>query len=157
MKAIIAMAENRVIGKNGGLPWPSIKEDFKWFKEFTTGKKLIVGKNTFDTLPMLKNREIFVLTRRIEELSEIPNQYLINKNDLTGKIISDVSDLDSDIIVAGGAKTYVRLLPYITEFYVTHVNGSYEGDTFMPPFEDLFTNKEVVKEFDLHKVIKYTK
>ncbi len=151
------MAKNRVIGKDGGLPWPSIKNDFIWFKEFTTGKKLIVGKNTFDTLPMLKNREIFVLTRRIEELSEIPNQYLINKNDLTGKIISDVSDLDSDIIVAGGAKTYVRLLPYITEFYVTHVNGSYEGDTFMPPFEDLFTNKEVVKEFDLHKVIKYTK
>ena len=157
MKAIIAMAKNRVIGKDGGLPWPSIKNDFIWFKEFTTGKKLIVGKNTFDTLPMLKNREIFVLTRRIEELSEIPNQYLINKNDLTGKIITDVSDLDPDIIVAGGAKTYVRLLPYITEFYVTHVNGSYEGDTFMPPFEDLFTNKEVVKEFDGHKVIKYSK
>ena len=157
MKAIIAMAQNRVIGKNGGLPWPSIPNDFRWFKEFTMGKKLIVGKNTFDTLPMFKNREILVLTRRIEELSEIPNQYLINKNDLTGKIITDVSDLDPDIIVAGGAKTYVRLLPYITEFYVTHVNGSYEGDTFMPPFEDLFTNKEVVKEFDGHKVIKYTK
>jgi dihydrofolate reductase len=163
MKAIIAMAENRVIGKNGGLPWPSIKEDFKWFKEFTMGKKLIIGKNTFDTLPMLKNRECLVLTRKVEELSEITNQYLINKNDLTGKIINvnDISsmelDKDPDIIVAGGAKTYVRLLPYITEFYVTHVNGSYEGDTFMPPFEDLFTNKEVVKEFDLHKVIKYSK
>jgi dihydrofolate reductase len=157
MKAILAMAKNRVIGKNGGLPWPSIKNDFIWFKEFTTGKKLIVGKNTFDTLPMLKNREILVLTRRVEELSDIPNQYLINKNDLTGKIVTDVSDLDPDIIVAGGAKTYVRLLPYITEFYVTHVNGSYDGDTFMPPFEDLFTNKEVVKEFDGHKVIKYSK
>jgi dihydrofolate reductase len=163
MKAIIAMAENRVIGKNGGLPWPSIKEDFKWFKEFTMGKKLIIGKNTFDTLPMLKNRECLVLTRKVEELSEITNQYLINKNDLTGKIINvnDISsmelDKDPDIIVAGGAKTYVRLLPYITEFYVTHVNGTYEGDTFMPPFEDLFTNKEVVKEFDLHKVIKYSK
>ena len=157
MKAILAMAKNRVIGKDGGLPWPSIKNDFIWFKEFTTGKKLIVGKNTFDTLPMLKNREILVLTRKVEELSHISNQYLINKNDLTGKIISDVSDLDPEIIVAGGAKTYVRLLPYITEFYVTHVNGTYDGDTFMPPFEDLFTNKEVVKEFDLHKVIKYTK
>jgi len=156
MKAIIAMSENRCIGKENKIPW-HIPNDFRWFKEFTTGKKLIVGKNTFDTLPMLKNREIFVLTRRIEELSDIPNQYLINKNDLTGKIISDVSDLDSDIIVAGGAKTYVRLLPYITEFHVTHVNGSYEGDTFMPLFEDLFTNKEVVKEFDGHKVIKYSK
>jgi len=157
MKAIIAMAKNRVIGNNGKLPWPSIKEDFKWFKEFTTGKKLIVGKNTFDTLPMLKNREILVLTRRVEELSHISNQYLINKNDLTGKIISDVSDLNPDIIVAGGAKTYVRLLPHITEFYVTHVYGNYEGDTFMPPFEDLFTHQEVVKEFDRHKVVVYTK
>ena len=152
----MAMSENRCIGKENKIPW-YIPNDFKWFKEFTTGKKLIVGKNTFDTLPMLKNREILVLTRKVEELSEITNQYLINKNDLTGKIISDVSDLDSDIIVAGGAKTYVRLLPYITEFYVTHVNGSYDGDTFMSSFEDLFTNKEVVKEFDLHKVIKYTK
>ena len=123
------------------------------------GKKLIVGKNTFDTLPMLKNREILVLTRKVEELSHITNQYIVNNNGLSGKIINDVSDLntDPDIIVAGGAKTYVRLLPYITEFYVTHVNGSYDGDTFMPPFEDLFTNKEVVKEFDGHKVIKYTK
>jgi len=157
MKAIIAMAKNRVIGNNGKLPWPSIKEDFKWFKEFTMGKKLIVGKNTFDTLPMLKNREILVLTRRVEELSHISNQYLINKNDLTGKIISDVSDLNPDIIVAGGAKTYVRLLPHITEFYVTHIYGNYEGDTFMPPFEDLFTHQEVVKEFDRHKVIVYTR
>ena len=163
MKAIIAMAKNRVIGKDGGLPWSPIKNDFIWFKEFTTGKKLIVGKNTFDTLPMLKNREILVLTRRIEELSDIPNQYLINKNDLTGKIINvnDISSMelnkDPDIIVAGGAKTYVRLLPYITEFYVTHVNGSYDGDTFMPPFEDLFTKFELVKEFDGHKVIKYSK
>jgi len=152
----MAMSENRCIGKENKIPW-YIPNDFKWFKEFTTGKKLIVGKNTFDTLPMLKNREILVLTRKVEELSEITNQYLINKNDLTGKIISDVSDLDSDIIVAGGAKTYVRLLPYITEFYVTHVNGSYDGDTFMSSFEDLFTQQEVVKEFDLHKVIKYSK
>jgi dihydrofolate reductase len=157
MKAILALAQNRVIGKNGGLPWPSIKEDFKWFKEFTMGKKLIVGKNTFDTLPMLKNREILVLTRRVEELSHITNQYIVNNNGLSGKIINDVSDLDPDIIVAGGAKTYVRLLPYITEFYVTHVNGSYEGDTFMPTFEHLYNKQEVVKEFDLHKVIKYSK
>ena len=164
MKAILALAKNRVIGKNGGLPWSSIKEDFKWFKEFTTGKKLIVGKNTFDTLPFLKNRKILVLTRRVEELDAyIQNQYFVNKNNLSGKLIdtTDISlmdlDKDPDIIVAGGAKTYVRLLPYITEFYVTHVNGNYDGDTFMPPFEDLFTQQEVVKEFDGHKVVKYSK
>jgi dihydrofolate reductase len=164
MKAILALAKNRVIGKNGGLPWPSIPNDFKWFKEFTMGKKLIVGKNTFDTLPLLKNREILVLTRRVEELNHIENQYLINNNGLSGKII-DIRDVmifelknNPDIIVAGGAKTYVRLLPYITEFYVTHVNGSYEGDTFMSSFEDAFHNRELIHELDGgHKIIKYSK
>jgi dihydrofolate reductase len=164
MKAILAMAQNRVIGKNGGLPWPSIKEDFKWFKEFTMGGTLIVGKNTFDTLPLLKNRECLVLTRPVEDIDAyITNQYLVNNNSMTGQLIT-MTDLESYsefrknyLIVAGGAKTYIKLLPYIKEFYVTHVTGNYDGDTFMPPFEDLFTNQEVVKEFDGHKVIMYTK
>jgi dihydrofolate reductase len=164
MKAIIAMAQNRVIGKNGGLPWPNIKEDFKHFKEFTMGKTLIVGKNTFDTLPLLKNRECLILTKPVDDIDAyITNQYMVNNNAMTGQMIT-MEDVESYsrfrkgyLIVAGGAKTYVKLLPYITEFYVTHVNGNYDGDTFMPPFEDLFTQQEVVKEFDGHKVVKYSK
>jgi dihydrofolate reductase len=164
MKAIVAMAKNRVIGKNGGLPWPSIKEDFKHFKEFTMGKTLIVGKNTFDTLPLLKNRECLVLTKPVEAIDAyITNQYLVNNNAMTGQMIT-MEDVESYsqfrkdyLIVVGGAKTYVKLLPYIKEFYVTHVNGNYVGDTFIPPFEDLFTHQEVVKEFDGHKVVKYSK
>ena len=100
-------------------------------------------------------------------LLEIPNiaenQYLVNNNSMTGQLIT-MTDLESYsefkrdyLIVAGGAKTYIKLLPYITEFYVTHINGNYDGDTFMPEFEHTFTHKEVVKEFDLHKVIMYTK
>lgn len=157
------MAKNRCIGKNGGLPWPSIPNDFKWFKEFTVGNTIVVGKNTFDTLPLLKNRECLVLVKEDKIMAANPNQYLVNNNSMTGQLIT-MTDLESYsqfkkdyLIVAGGAKTYVRLLPYITEFYVTHVNGSYDGDTFMSSFEDLFTQQEVVKEFDLHKVIKYTK
>ena len=164
MKAIVAMAKNRVIGKNSALPWPSIKEDLNHFKEFTTGKTLIVGKNTFDTLPLLKNRECMVLTKPVEAIDAyITNQYLVNNNDMTGQMIT-MEDIESYsqfrkdyLIVVGGAKTYVKLLPYITEFYVTHVNGNYDGDTFMPEFEHLFAHQEVVKEFDGHKVIMYTK
>jgi dihydrofolate reductase len=163
MKAILAMAKNRVIGNNGKLPW-HVPNDFKWFKEFTMGKKLIVGKNTFDTLPLLKNRECIVLTRPVEGIDAyITNQYLVNNNAMTGQMIT-MEDVESYsqfrkdyLIVAGGAKTYVKLLPYIKEFYVTHINGNYDGDVFMPPFEDLFTHQEVVKEFDGHKVIVYTK
>ena len=163
MKAIIAMSENRVIGKNGGLPWPSIKEDFRWFKEFTVGNTIVVGKNTFDTLPLLKNRECLVLVKEDKIMVANPNQYLVNNSSMTGQLIT-MTDIESYshfrkdyLIVAGGAKTYIKLLPYITEFYVTHVNGNYDGDTFMPEFEHTFTNQEVVKQFDGHKVIKYTK
>jgi dihydrofolate reductase len=122
-----------------------------------------VGKNTFDTLPLLKNRECLVLVKEDKIMAANPNQYLVNNNSMTGKLIT-MTDIESYsqfrkdyLIVAGGAKTYIKLLPYITEFYVTHVNGNYDGDTFMPEFEHLFAHQEVVKEFDLHKVIMYTK
>ena len=163
MKAIMAMSENRCIGKENKIPW-YVPNDFKWFKEFTMGKKLIVGKTTFNTLPFLKNRECLVLTRRVDHIDAyITNQYLVNNNAMTGQMIT-MEDVESYsqfrkdyLIVVGGAKTYVKLLPYITEFYVTHVNGNYDGDTFMPEFEHLFAHQEVVKEFDGHKVIMYTK
>ncbi len=60
-------------------------------------------------------------------------------------------------IVAGGAKTYELLMPYVTELFVTHVRGNYDGDVFMPLFEHLFSNQTVVKEFDGHKVIRYNR
>ena len=62
-----------------------------------------------------------------------------------------------EIIVAGGAQVYQAFMPYITEFYVTHIHGEYSGDVHIPTFEHFFSKQEVVKEFDLHKVIKYTK
>lgn len=164
MKAIAAMAKNRVIGKNGGLPWPSIKEDFKWFKEFTMGKNLVMGKNTFDTLPLLKNRQCFVIVKQVTDLdSYVTNQHMINDNNLTAKIVNmnDIYLMElnnfPDLIVIGGAKTYSKLLSYIDEFYITHINGDYEGDVYMPPFEHFYSKQEVIREFDGHKVVKYSR
>jgi len=168
MKAIVAMAQNRAIGKNGGLPWPSIKEDFKWFKEFTMGQRLIVGWNTFNTLPKLKGRRGVVLDKRWDNnimysWSDLPFDGFCLRNPLGiwdgekyGEGSFDVNEFP-DAIVAGGAKTYEFLLPHITELYVTHVHGEYEADTFMPPFEHLFTHDELIKEFDKHMVVKYSK
>lgn len=157
----MAMSQNRCIGKDSKIPW-HVPQDFKWFKEFTMNKKLVVGKNTFDTLPFLKNRECFVIVKEEEFIDAyIENQYCVNKNGMTGRLITlnDIYSINSNqnLIVAGGAKTYIKLLSYINEFYVTNINGSYPGDTFMPEFEHLFSKQEVIKEFDGHKVIKYSK
>lgn len=158
MKAIAAMAQNRVIGKNGGLPWPSIKEDFKHFREFTMGQTLIVGWKTFRTLPQLKNRNIRVVDFGC---GDIQSQPVENNNGLKGyieKIQPQHLTVNKNYIVAGGAKTYELFLPHITEFYVTHVNGEFEGDTYMPPFEHLFDKQEVIRVFESgHKVLKYSK
>jgi dihydrofolate reductase len=166
MKAILAMSENRAIGKKGGLPWPSIKEDFKWFKEFTMNKTLIVGRTTFNTLPKLKDRECYVVTRNSPMSTVGFCTVTTNSNGYVGKEIH-INYLDDMIklnesesnnwIVAGGAKTYELFLPYITEFYITHVKGTYEADTFMSPFEHLYNKQEVIKEFEGHKVIVYSK
>lgn len=157
MKAIVAMgSSNRVLGKNGGMPWPPIKEDFKWFKEFTIGKAIIVGKNTFATLPPLKNRRILVLSSsrfvHPTDVTVIPNIDELNA------VVSGLKFHENiETIVAGGAGVYTSLLHLIDEFYVTHIDGNYDGDVFMPPFEHLFNKTELVKEFDGHKVIKYSK
>jgi len=66
IKAIAAMDNNRLIGRGGGLPWPTIKEDFQWFKTFTANQYLVVGSTTYKTLPPLPGRKLLVLTRFIE-------------------------------------------------------------------------------------------
>lgn len=160
MKAIAAMDENRAIGLNGELPWErSIKEDFKWFKEFTLGKVLVVGRKTFDKLPILKDRNIVVLSstgwkRYEDECDPYNNRSICYK---TYETICYIDKAQPNLICIGGAKTYELFLPYITEFYVTHVKGKYAADTFMMPFEHLFSSQEVVKEFDGHKVVRYSR
>lgn len=157
MKAIIAMSNNRCIGKDNKLPFHS-SEDFKWFKEFTMGKTLIVGRKTFDTLPNLKDRKCFVLSKNEEVGSS-----KFNSNKMLGifvpeNYITDMvgygSDL-SDLVIAGGKSIYELFMPYITEFYVTILDVEVVGDTYMPEFEHLFSKQEVIREFEGGKVIKY--
>lgn len=150
------MGENRAIGYLNEIPW-HISADFKWFKEFTLNKVLVVGHRTFISLPKLKNRNLIVLTKRTHSDGYDPTCNMA----FCYRDKEDIVNLDSshkgELIVIGGAKTYELFLPNITEFYVTHVKGTYPADTFMPPFEHLFSKQEIVKEFDGHKVVKYIK
>jgi dihydrofolate reductase len=157
MKAIVAMALNRAIGRDDKLPWHPIKEDFRWFKEFTTGKILVTGRKTFDALPPLKNRNLIVLTRYDIGYADTYNP----KNNMAYcyRNKDDILNLDShhkgELIVIGGAKTYELFLPHITEFYVTHIKDEYEADTFMPPFEHLFSKKEIIRAFNDKNMVMY--
>jgi dihydrofolate reductase len=159
VKAIMAMSENRCIGLNGKLPFHS-SGDFKWFKEFTMGKTLIVGRKTFDTIPLLLGRNCLVLSKADKNVyfsigcningmdcKFVPEYYIMG-------MIGYGSD-SSDLIIAGGKSIYELFMPHITEFYVTILDITVSGDTFMPEFEHLFSKNEVIREFEGGKVIKY--
>jgi dihydrofolate reductase len=156
MIAVAAMSEGRVLGLNGHLPWPSIKEDFKWFKSITVSKTILVGRKTYESFGRgyLPKRRIIVASNTeswMKADTTIEDWFVVN----CGKIVAD--EAPEDVIICGGAKIYEQFLHRITELYVTHVSGKYIGDTFMPPFEHLLPNQSVVKEFDGHRVIKYTR
>ena len=156
MIAIGAMSENRCIGNKGKLPWAPIKEDFRWFRELTLNKRLLVGRKTYDSFGrgFLPKRHILVASNGESWMradTTIEDWYIVS----CGKVT--INEIPEEVIVGGGSKIYEFFLPRITEFYITHVSGEYEGDTFMPPFEHLLPTVTSIKEFDGHHVVKYSR
>jgi dihydrofolate reductase len=166
MIAVAAMSLNRVIGRGNTLPW-HLPEDFKWFKQLTTGHFVVMGRKTFESIGRpLAGRTNVVITRDPARFAMEPllaperlggrrvRLDLPCEEALEGMGADDVwlvSDLDSlaeasesarlerRLFIAGGAQIYARLLPRCSEVYLTQVLREVEGDAFLPGFEAGFT------------------
>ncbi|MBU5488145.1 dihydrofolate reductase [Clostridium sp. MSJ-8] len=124
---IVAIAENNVIGKDNKLIW-NIPEDLKRFKEITTGKSIIMGRKTFESLPrILPNRHHIVITRNTNYVCNNSNVTIINNID---KLLKEYLNSEEEVIIIGGAHIYKLLLPYCKKIYLTKIYNSYDGDTF---------------------------
>lgn len=133
MKIIIAaMAENRVIGKDGEIPW-HYPEDLKHFKEKTTDNSVLMGRKTYESLPEdfrpLPDRENIVLTRSDPDLSE------------SVKIANSLEEAydtaeNEKLFIAGGASVYKQALDDADKMVLTRIPKEHEGDTFFPEWED---------------------
>ena len=131
MKAVAAMSLNRVIGRDGQIPW-HLPEDFKWFKRLTTGHVVLMGRKTFASLGQpLPKRTNLVLSRRAEKIEGATVLH-----DLAA--LSESSYAPREVFVIGGAEIYAQLLPRCREIYLSIVPQVVEGDAFFPPFEDRF-------------------
>ena len=137
-KAIAAMADNRVIGNKGQIPW-HLPEDFKWFKRTTMGHILVMGRKTHESIGRpLPGRKTIVLSRTQQEIPGV-------------QVVTDIYDLkklatDKTIWIAGGSEIYRQMLPECSELFMTRVHRNVEGDTFFPEFEDRFYLVEKVLE-----------
>lgn len=122
--------EDRVIGKDGKLPW-RIKADMEHFKQTTTGHVVIMGRKTFESIgkPLVKRTNI-VLTRSIDFAHEgVVTAYSFEDAFEKAK---ERANIKKEIFVIGGAEIYKEALPYADKLYLTLVEGDFEGDTFFP-------------------------
>lgn len=150
MKAIVAMAENRVIGNVGSIPW-HLPEDFKFFKATTMGHAIVMGRKTFESIGKpLPGRQNIILSRTIPDESVPPGITVVRSTEE----LLQLPNAD-DFFVIGGAEIYKLLLPHCAELFVTKVPRIVEGDTFFPEFEKEFDRGEKVLETPDFTVWKY--
>jgi dihydrofolate reductase len=146
-QAIAAMSLNRVIGAGNKIPW-HLPEDFKWFKQTTTGHVIVMGRKTFESIGKpLPNRETIVLSRSQFQFPGVK----------TIRSLEELQSLagDRQIFICGGAEIYARALPLCSDLYLTLVKREVEGDAFFPPFEDKFELVEEIRATPEFKILHY--
>lgn len=132
LSLIVAVAKNNVIGKNNSLIW-HLPEDLKRFKRITSGKTIIMGRNTFESLGrVLPNRKHVVLC----------NNGPMNVDDENVEVLDDISLLDKYIndnnenFIIGGATIYRLMINKVNKMYITRINEEFDGDVYFPDIND---------------------
>jgi len=147
---IVAIASNQAIGKDNQLLW-HIPEDLKRFKRLTTGHTIVMGKRTFESLPLrpLPNRRSIVITDIPgEEIEGCVMAYSIED------AISKMEAGEENFIIGGGS-VYRQFLPLADKLYLTLVEKEFEADTFFPDIQWDEWNIQLQEENDSEQ-FKYT-
>lgn len=128
LSLIVAMSENRVIGRDGDLPW-RLPADLRRFKKLTMGHTMVMGRKTWESIGRaLPGRRSVVLTRQADY--EAPGA------DVVGDLDAALALADDHVFVIGGAAVFAEALPISGRLFLTRVHADVEGDVAMPAFED---------------------
>ena len=141
---IVAYDENRLIGSNNQLPW-HFKDDLKYFKEVTMGHDILMGRLTFESIldyrkKPLPGRHHFVATKN--KSYHFPEVTTVRDV----KTFLENYPKDKELFIIGGAKIYESFLSLTDKLYVTHVLGTYNGDTWFPKIQTEDWTKKVIKD-----------
>ncbi len=131
---IVAIGKNREIGRGNQL-LAHISEDLKYFKKRTAGGIVIMGYNTYESLPSgaLPKRENIVITRKD---IEIPGAYVVGSIEAAVEKAKALKD-ENEVFVIGGASIYEQFLPHASKLYITHIFESFtDADVFFPDFKE---------------------
>ena len=147
---IAAIGENNELGKDNDLLW-HLPDDFKRFKQLTTGHYIIMGRKTFESFPKpLPNRTHIIVTRNKEYKNDHPSCMVTHSIEKA----LELSTPDHAPYIIGGGEIYKQGEPYAHKMDITRVHGSFEADTFFPEIDEN-TWKLVASEYhpkdDRHK------
>jgi dihydrofolate reductase len=127
---IVAIAQNMAIGKNNDLLW-HLSEDLKYFKKTTSGKTVIMGYNTWLSLPVKplpKRRNVVLIPDGSFDNPDFESAYSIEE---VGKICSG----DGECFIIGGGSVYQQFLPLADRLYITWVYKDFDADIFFPEID----------------------
>ncbi|WP_458355106.1 dihydrofolate reductase [Peribacillus frigoritolerans] len=128
---MVAMDQNRVIGKNNKLPW-HLPADLQYFKKVTMGHPIVMGRKTFESIGrVLPGRENVIVTRN----QEFKAEGCVVLHDIAQiKMFADNDD--EEVFVIGGAEIFKEILPFTDRLYITEIHETFEGDTFFPEIDE---------------------
>lgn len=127
---VAALSDNNCIGENNRIPW-HVPEDFEFFKNYTMGKPVVMGRKTWESLPKkpLPGRPNYVISRQQEQqFSEAILCHSIEE------AIQQLMDCP-EIIIMGGAQIYAQAMPLATDLRLTRIHVNVMGDTFFPAID----------------------
>jgi dihydrofolate reductase len=128
---IVAMAQNRVIGRDNKMPW-HLPEDLRYFKRITLNKPVVMGRNTFESIGRpLPQRTNIVISRNPGY--RIDGALVVNSLEAALQKCRDLNAEEAMII--GGAQIYAQALPLADRLYLTEVAAVIDGDASFPDFE----------------------
>ena len=135
LSLIAALGENRVIGVNNSMPW-HLPGDFKYFKETTLGKPIIMGRKTWDSLGRpLPGRLNIVVSRQAELQLEGAEVYPSLEAAVVRAEEWAREQCVDEVMLIGGAQLYAQGLSHADRLYLTSVALSPEGDAWFPEFD----------------------
>ena len=137
---VVAHSKNRVIGKDGKIPW-DIKEDKQRFKAITSNHVVVMGRRTYEEIgrPLPNRINVIVSNTKVYE----------GDNLYTVKSLSEAIERfkDHDIYIAGGSRLYQEALDIVDVMYITEVDVLIDGDTYFPEFDETKFIKIVENEY----------
>ena len=127
---IVAVSDNGVIGRDGGLPW-HLPADLKRFKRLTSGHHMIMGRRTWDSIGRrpLPGRPTIVVSR---------DPGFVAEGAQVARSLSQALELAAgadEVFIAGGEAIYRAALPVADRIYLTRVHACFDGDTHFPAFD----------------------